>query len=131
MSAISKLVQTGTVSAYISQFETMVNLVPDLQEAHQVNLFLSGIRTDIQAGVRLLTPTSLSHAFELALCQEDAIEATKSFHATTNPYHQYTKHPNPISNPKPNSSNPSAANGVKALFHGLSRKKQERKRPMF
>ncbi|KAF9625392.1 hypothetical protein IFM89_022377 [Coptis chinensis] len=47
MSAISKLVQTVQISAYISQFETMGNLVRIYKEAHQVDLFLFGTKNDV------------------------------------------------------------------------------------
>lgn len=113
MSALSKLTQKGTVSSYITEFETMINLVHGLDEPHQVSLFLSGLRADIQAGVRLLSPTGLSHAFELALCQEDAITATKAF-ASSATNQRTPGRPSP-SPPKPLPGNSALPTGVKRL----------------
>ncbi|KAL5713151.1 hypothetical protein ACHQM5_015256 [Ranunculus cassubicifolius] len=80
-SSLSKLTQTGTVLEFITEFEKLINLVPGMRESHQVSIFLSGLRTDIGAGVRFLRPLNLSEAFDLALCQEEAILATSKFSA--------------------------------------------------
>ncbi|KAK1327086.1 hypothetical protein QJS10_CPA01g00010 [Acorus calamus] len=81
-SSLSKLSQTDTVREFITEFEKLVNLVPGMLESHQVSIFLSGLRANIRAGVRLLRPVGLIEAFELALCQEDAITATTIHNAT-------------------------------------------------
>ena len=125
MSALSKLMHTGTVSSYITQFETMINLVPGLQDPHQVSLFLSGLRADIQAGVRLLMPTSLSHAFELALCQEDAITATKAFHTSSGHFRPFRTN-NTTPNPKPIPRNTALPTGVKRLSWAEQQQRREK-----
>ncbi|KAF9607193.1 hypothetical protein IFM89_033400 [Coptis chinensis] len=61
MSSLSKLTQQGTVREYITSFETLINLVPGIQDQHQVSLFVSGLKAEIQAGVRIHNPLSLSH----------------------------------------------------------------------
>ncbi|KAF9605396.1 hypothetical protein IFM89_016973 [Coptis chinensis] len=63
MSSLSKLTQQGTVREYITSFETLINLVPGIQDQHQVSLFVSGLKAEIQAGVRIHNPLSLSHGF--------------------------------------------------------------------
>lgn len=78
-SSLAKLTQTSTAGEYISSFEKLVNRAPGLSEPHHISMFLSGLRGDIQVGVRLLNPISLTHAFELTLSQEDAILANLAY----------------------------------------------------
>ncbi|KAF9594769.1 hypothetical protein IFM89_034752 [Coptis chinensis] len=61
MSSLSKLTQQGTVREYITSFETLINLVPGIQDQHQVSLFVSGLKAEIQARVHIHNPLSLSH----------------------------------------------------------------------
>lgn len=51
MSSLSKLTQQGTVAAYNTTFETLINLVIGLEDSHQVSLFVSGLKAEVQAGV--------------------------------------------------------------------------------
>ncbi|KAF9605047.1 hypothetical protein IFM89_013717 [Coptis chinensis] len=87
MSSLSKLTQQGTVREYITSFETLINLVPGIQDQHQVSLFVSGLKAEIQAGVRIHNPLSLSHGIDLALKHEDAIKTTNTSlsHSTNRP----------------------------------------------
>lgn len=80
--SLSKLGQTGSAREFITEFEKLLNFVPDMPESHQISIFLSGLREDISAGVRMLRPSSLSEAFDLAIRQEEAIDATSRFKAT-------------------------------------------------
>lgn len=66
----------------MSLFEKLFNFVPDIPESHQISIFLSGLREDISAGVRMLRAASLSDAFDLEIRQEEAIAASSRFKAT-------------------------------------------------
>ncbi|XP_026441982.1 uncharacterized protein LOC113341248, partial [Papaver somniferum] len=79
---LSKLGQKGSAREFITEFEKFLNFVPDMPESHQISIFLYGLREDISAGVRMLRPSSLSEAFDLAIRQEEAIDETSRFKAT-------------------------------------------------
>lgn len=126
MSSLSKLLQQGTIREYITKFELLINMVPGLQADHQISLFLSGLRADIQAGVHLHNPIFLSQAFDLALCQEEAIFATATFTANKPPYRQFFRPPNPAPITKPTTSIPALPNGVKRLSWAEQRERRKK-----
>ncbi|KAK0579085.1 hypothetical protein LWI29_020745 [Acer saccharum] len=75
--ALSKLRQNGTVKEYQVQFERLANRTNGLPESFLVSCFLSGLREEFKVGVQILKPVTLTHAFELAKFQEEAINANK------------------------------------------------------
>lgn len=126
MSSLSKLTQQGTVAEYITNFETLINLVTGLQDPHQVSLFVSGLRADVQAGVRMHRPTSLSHAFDLALCQEEA-NATTSKSQTSYSYNKpFPRSNNSNTTPKPLPTIPAVPAGVKRLSWAEQKVRREK-----
>ncbi|OMO55084.1 reverse transcriptase [Corchorus capsularis] len=68
--ALFKLKQTGMVAQYQQEFELLSNRVSALTDEHLLNLFISGLRYDIQQEVVILNPLSLTQAFALAKLQE-------------------------------------------------------------
>lgn len=115
MSSLAKLTQKGNVREYITSFENLINLVPDIKDAHQTSMFLSGLRADIQAGVRMHNPSDLSHAFDLALCQEEALTTTMGFSSSKPPLRQYNR---PFTAPKTATNMTSLTIGSKTSFMG-------------
>lgn len=53
-----------------------------IPEEHLVSIFIFGLHHDIGTGVRLFQPQNLSAAFDVALRQEDVINATTGSHFT-------------------------------------------------
>ncbi|OMO71659.1 hypothetical protein COLO4_28149 [Corchorus olitorius] len=68
--ALFKLRQAGTVAQYQQEFELLFNRVSALTDEHLLNLFISGLRHNIQQEVVILNPLSLTQAFALAKLQE-------------------------------------------------------------
>lgn len=95
--ALSKLRQTGTVTEYQKEFERLSNLVHGLSEEFLVSCFISGLRDDIQPGVRIFKPKDLLTAIELARLQEEQLCAT----IKTPPSTFSTQHPNQQFRPSP------------------------------
>lgn len=63
---LSKLVQTGTVAEYQSMFEEMCTRVLGLTEYFILEMYISGLKEDIQADVVMGKPADIHEAFELS-----------------------------------------------------------------
>ncbi|OMO89385.1 hypothetical protein COLO4_19779 [Corchorus olitorius] len=61
-----KLRQTSTVSRQQMEFELLSNRVSGLSDGHLLNLFVSGLRSDIQQDINIHNPRTLAQAIELA-----------------------------------------------------------------
>ena len=72
MGDLKRLRQKGNVGEYQEQFEELLNRV-DLSEEYAVSCFLSGLKEDIQTGVRMFMPRTLQHAIGLAKLEESKI----------------------------------------------------------
>ncbi|OMO70038.1 Retrotransposon gag protein [Corchorus olitorius] len=68
--ALFKLRQTSTVSRYQREFEILANRVVGLTQEHLMNLFVSGLKPEIQREVIMFHPLTHYQAFELALMVE-------------------------------------------------------------
>ncbi|OMO54256.1 Retrotransposon gag protein [Corchorus olitorius] len=68
--ALFKLRQTSTVSRYQREFEILANRVVGLTQEHIMNLFVSGLKPEIQQEVIMFHPLTHYQAFELALMVE-------------------------------------------------------------
>lgn len=58
--------QTGSVNAYITKFRALVVELEEEPEANKVYQFLKGLKPEIQARTRVLKPTSLMTAMDIA-----------------------------------------------------------------
>lgn len=72
---LTKLKQTTTVKAYQEQFEILANKTQNLPENFFVSCFISGLKEEIQPGVLMFRPTSITQAIGLAKLQEASIDA--------------------------------------------------------
>ncbi|KAF8379112.1 hypothetical protein HHK36_028541 [Tetracentron sinense] len=70
---LSKLCQTSIVREYQSQFEKLANRTQQLPELFLIGCFISGLRDDIQVGVKISQPTSLIQAFHFASLYEESV----------------------------------------------------------
>ncbi|OMO83137.1 Retrotransposon gag protein [Corchorus olitorius] len=68
--ALFKLKQTSTVTHYQREFELLSNRVAGFTDEHLLNLFISGLRHDIQSEVIIQNPQRLSQALALAKLYE-------------------------------------------------------------
>lgn len=75
MGNLTKLRQTTTVRAYQEQFEILANKTQNLPKTFFISCFISGLKDEIQPGVLMFTPTSITQAIGLAKLQETSIEA--------------------------------------------------------
>lgn len=75
MGDLTKFRQTTTVRAYQEQFEILANKTHNLPESFFVSCFISGLKEEIQLGVLMFRPTSVTQAIHLAKLQETSIEA--------------------------------------------------------
>ncbi|GAU39167.1 hypothetical protein TSUD_147890 [Trifolium subterraneum] len=69
-----KLQQTTTVSAYLSEFESIANRIVGLSPPDLLSFFISGLRSEICQEVLAQQPSSLSQAVGLARLQEEKIQ---------------------------------------------------------
>lgn len=106
--ALFKSHQTGSVTDYQAQFETLSNRVNGLSSELLLNCFLSGLRNDIQRDLAVLRPKSFPDAIGLAKLLEDKIQDAKhnpQRFARVNP--TTTNQPTPsILDPAPQTNNP-------------------------
>lgn len=74
----NKLQQTGSVQDYQDKFEELKTLLlykdPRLSEQYFVSSFISGLREELKPVVRMMKPSSLIEAFEIAHCQEQSMD---------------------------------------------------------
>lgn len=101
--ALFKLKQTGSVSDFQLQFETLSNYVDGLSPTSILNCFISSLKEEIQHELAFLKPTSLVEAIGVAKLIEAKTQATKQpfFRhplPSTNPPHQ-TLHPPSLAHP--------------------------------
>ncbi|XP_028056715.1 uncharacterized protein LOC114260736 [Camellia sinensis] len=75
MGNLTKLKQTTTVRAYQEQFEVLANKTQNHPETFFISCFISGLKDEIQPGVLMFKPTSITQAIGLAKLQETSIEA--------------------------------------------------------
>ncbi|GJS10158.1 retrotransposon-related protein [Tanacetum coccineum] len=64
--SLSKLLQTGTVAQYQSEFEKLMNRVTDRSENLLISFYISGLKPTLQLELLVAKPTSLGEAFSLA-----------------------------------------------------------------
>ncbi|GKA42464.1 retrotransposon-related protein [Tanacetum coccineum] len=69
--ALSKLLQTGTVAQYQSEFEKLMNRVTDVSESLLILFYISGLKPTLQRELLVSKPTSLRDVFSLARVTED------------------------------------------------------------
>lgn len=71
---IMKLRQIGTVEEYQSEFEDvrvrLEGFMPNLGETYFLSGFVGGLKVDIRPMVRMMKPSSLPQAFQVAKFQE-------------------------------------------------------------
>ncbi|GJV60973.1 ATP-dependent DNA helicase PIF1-like protein [Tanacetum coccineum] len=72
--ALSKLLQTGTVVQYQSEFEKLMNRVTDISENLLIAFYVSGLKPNLQCELLVAKPTSLGDAFSLARVTEARLE---------------------------------------------------------
>ncbi|GJX28051.1 ty3-gypsy retrotransposon protein, partial [Tanacetum coccineum] len=64
--SLSKLLQTGTMVQYQSEFEKLMNRVIDISENLLISSYISGLKPTLQHELLVTKPTSLGEAFSLA-----------------------------------------------------------------
>nr|GEW52248.1 hypothetical protein [Tanacetum cinerariifolium] len=72
--SLSKLLQTGTVAQYQSEFEKLMNRVTDISENLLISFYISGLKPTLQRELLVAKPTSLGEAFSLARVIEARLE---------------------------------------------------------
>ena len=70
---LSKLTQTGTVTAYLSQFETLANRTIGLPNSFLLSCFISGLIPEIRREVQVSQPLTLTHVAALAHLYEEKL----------------------------------------------------------
>lgn len=69
--------QGATVSDYRLKFIELLAPLDNVSEDLSLGQFLNGLREDIRAEVRLLSPLTVDHAMELAHMVEDKLKLSK------------------------------------------------------
>ncbi|GJU34995.1 ty3-gypsy retrotransposon protein, partial [Tanacetum coccineum] len=72
--ALSKLLQTETVSQYQSEFEKLMNRVTNISDDLLISFYVSGLKPNLQRELLVSKPTSLGDAFSLARVTEARLE---------------------------------------------------------
>ncbi|GJZ98409.1 retrotransposon-related protein, partial [Tanacetum coccineum] len=72
--SLSKLLQTGTVAQYQSEFEKLMNRVTDISKNLLISFYISGLKPTLQRELLVSKPTSLGEAFSLARITEAHLE---------------------------------------------------------
>ncbi|GJT51233.1 retrotransposon-related protein, partial [Tanacetum coccineum] len=72
--SLSKLLQTGTVAQYQSEFEKLMNRVTDISENLLILFYILGLKPTLQRELLVSKPTSLGEAFSLARVIEARLE---------------------------------------------------------
>lgn len=72
---LTKLKQWGSVRVYQEKFEELANKTNGLSEEFYVSCFVSGLKEEIYAGVKIFQPRTISQAMGLARLQEETMEA--------------------------------------------------------
>ena len=72
--ALSKLLQTGTVAQYQSEFEKLMNRVTDIAEPLLISFYISGLKPSLQRELLISKPSCLGDAFSLARVTEARLD---------------------------------------------------------
>lgn len=104
-----KLRQTGTVTEYLTEFESLANRTFGLTPSCLLSCFVSGLILELRREVQALCPMSLLQVTELARLQEDKMLDHRSSH--------YSYSSSSLTPPKPQapSANPTPRLPVKRL----------------
>ncbi len=82
--------QEGTIEEYQDRFKDvrirLERVMPNLGEAYFLSVFMDGLKDDIRLVVRMMKPSTLSHAFEIAKFKEQFLNSNKKNFAYTKPY---------------------------------------------
>ncbi|WOH05166.1 hypothetical protein DCAR_0624580 [Daucus carota subsp. sativus] len=82
----NKLVQEGSVMEYIDRFEELKAVLlcrnANLDESYFVSSFISGLKGELKPMVRLMKPTSLSDAIDIAQLQEQTVDLIVKKHGS-------------------------------------------------
>ena len=70
---LCKLQQRSSVSAYLSEFESLTNCIMGLPTPFVLSCFISGLSPAIRQEVQVLQPVSLAQAFAYARLQEEKL----------------------------------------------------------
>ena len=72
--ALSKLLQTGTVTQYQSEFEKLMNRVTGISENLLISFYVSGLKLNLQRELLVAKPMNLGDAFALARVTEARLD---------------------------------------------------------
>ncbi|GJR00634.1 ty3-gypsy retrotransposon protein [Tanacetum coccineum] len=107
---LSKLLQTGTVAQYQSEFEKLMNRVTDISKALLISFYISGLKLNHQRELLVGKLTTLGEAFSLARVTEARVLDQQSLTVTStstatgiSPPRQAVSR---FSSPKPDASKP-------------------------
>lgn len=78
---LMKIRQERTIEDYQVRFENVrirvERLRPSLDEAYFLSVFVGGLKDDIRPLIRMLRPTTLAHAFQIAKFQEQFLNSSR------------------------------------------------------
>ncbi|GJU21236.1 reverse transcriptase [Tanacetum coccineum] len=80
---LKKLKQDRIVKDCQEKFEALLNMV-ELEEKHEISLFLGGLKNEISLQIRMFTLHTLTKAFYMAKMQEQTLVALKSSYSNPN-----------------------------------------------
>lgn len=89
---LTKLKQWSTMKAYQEKFEELANKTTGLSEDFFVSCFVSGLKEEVLAGVKMFAPRTIAQAMGLARLQEETIEALVKKNKFTPQIPKYTTH---------------------------------------
>jgi Ty3 transposon capsid-like protein len=98
--------QEGFVSRYVSAFQTHLHLFGDIAERDKELYFKRGLRTYIQAHVRVQDPQSLSEAIKIAESADLGAKHNRFSHRNGRYSNRSTNHHTSTSQPGPSSTGP-------------------------
>lgn len=84
---LSKLVQPESVKEYQAKFEGMATKVHDMSNSVMKEVYISGLKPEVQTEVLRARPETINDAFDLACMWEDTLMAM-----TTSQHGQFTKY---------------------------------------
>ncbi|XP_061346531.1 uncharacterized protein LOC133292167 [Gastrolobium bilobum] len=132
---LSKLVQEGTLSEYIRNFEALINQVAEFSDEVLMCFFVSGLLPDLRRAIQLHSPTSLHQAMQLAITYDaHFVELRSSFSSGLKK--GFAKNTYTVDQPSPISTVlPTQKPGVPALpsstpYRKLSHEEMQKKRDM-
>ena len=100
-----KLIQKGSVTEYLTEFERLANRITGLSPSVLLSCFISGLSPEIRHEVQAFQPISLPQATSLARLQEDKINDRKKHYywpsSSFPPPQPPSSHPNSNHQPKP------------------------------